>query len=228
MKFYGCQLQYQFINVFADFLPDRKRYVTLNGIVSQMLSIDLGVIQGTVSAPWFFNYYINDLFTNTETTRQSSFAHDTTNDTAGYLDTGDESYQSLCSVIEWCQIYNLRLNTSNCRELLVQFKKSHVEWLTNTPRCDSLKLQGFHIDTNFGFKTHIEKLSLKCRQLTFQINRLQKRSHSIREMRHTFNAIVFPHITYCVPKSTSGDFPRLLVSQRGYSMSQTIMISAEF
>ena len=107
------------------------------------------------------------------------FAHDTTIDTAGYLDTGDESYQSLCSAIEWCQIYNLRLNTSKCRELLVQFKKGHVEWLTNTPQCDSLKLQVFHIDTNFGFKTHIEKLSLKCRQSTFQNNRLRKRAYSI-------------------------------------------------
>ena len=170
----------------------------MNVLVSKMLSFDLGVIQGTVGGPRFFNSYINDLFTDTETIRHSSFADDMTIAIAGYLDTGDESYQSLCSVIEWCQIYKLSLNTSKCRELLVQFRKGHVDCLTNIPRCDSLKLLGVHFDTNFGFKTHIEKLSLKCRQLTFQINRLRKYAYSIREMRRIFNAIVFPHITYCV------------------------------
>ena len=176
-------------------------------LVSKMLLLDLGVIQGTVSGPLYFKYYINDLFTVTETTRHSSFAGDTTIVTAGYLDTGDESYRCLCLVIEWCQINELSLNTSKSRELLVQFRKGHVERLTNIPRCDSLRLLEVHIDTNFGFKTHIEKLSLKCRQLAFQFNnRLRKHAYSVREMRHFFNAIVLPRITYCV--SVYGGVPK--------------------
>ena len=50
--------------------------------MSKKLSFDLGVIQGTLSGPQFFNYYINDLFTDTETTRHSSFDDDTTIATA--------------------------------------------------------------------------------------------------------------------------------------------------
>ena len=146
----------------------------MNGLVSKRLPFDLGVIQETVSGPRIFNYYIKDLFTDTETTRRSSFANNTTTATAGYLDSGDESYQSLCSVIELCQIYKLSLNTSKCRELLVQFRKRHVGSLTNIARCDSLKLLGVHFDTNLGFRTHIEKFSMKCRQLTFQIKKLRK------------------------------------------------------
>ena len=64
-KFYGSQIRYQVINLFADFLTDRKQYVTMNGPVTKMLSLDLGVIQGLVSGPRFFNYYINALFTDT-------------------------------------------------------------------------------------------------------------------------------------------------------------------
>ena len=93
-KLYGCQLHYQVMNLFADFFTDRKQYVTMNGLVSKILAFDLGVIQGTVSGPRFFGYCINDLFTDTETTRHSGFADNTTIATAG-----DESYQSLCSVI---------------------------------------------------------------------------------------------------------------------------------
>ena len=173
-KLHDCQLQNQVIKFFADFLTDRKQYVTMNSLVSKLLSLDLGLIRGKVSGSRFFNYYINDLFTYTKTTRRSSFADDATVVTTEYLDTGDESYQSLCSVLEWCQLYKLSLNTSKCREPLVQFRKGHVECLTNIPRCDSLKLLVVHFDTNFGFKTHIKELSLKCRHVTFQINGLRK------------------------------------------------------
>ena len=205
-KLYGCQLHYQVINIFANFLTDRKQFVTMSGLVSKMLSFGLGVIRGTVSGPRFFNYYINEIFTDKETTRHSSFADDTIIATAGYLDTGDESYQSLCPVLVWCQVYKLNLNTSKCRELLVQFGKGHVECLTKIPRCDSLKILGVHIDTKVGFKTHIENLSLKCTQLAFQINRLRKHAYSIREFRHIFNAAVLPHITFCV--SLYGGVPK--------------------
>ena len=155
-KLYGSHFHYQVKNLFAYFLTDRKPYVTMNGLVSKMLSFDLGVIRGSVSGQRFFNYYINDLFKGTETTRHSSSAHDTTIPFAGYLDTGDESYQSLCSFIEWCQTYKLSLNTSNCRELLVHFRKGHVECLTNIPRCDSLKLLGVHIDNVLLQNSHWE------------------------------------------------------------------------
>ena len=90
-NFYGCQLHYHVINVFADFLTDRKKYVTMNGLVSKMLSFDIRMIQRTVSGPRFCFYYINGLFTDTETTRHCSFADDTTIASTEYLDTGDES-----------------------------------------------------------------------------------------------------------------------------------------
>ena len=136
-------LQYHKFNRWFSHL--RKQHVTMNGFVSKRLFFDLRVIQGTLSGPWFFIYYINGLFTDTQTTRHSSFADETTIATIWLLDTGDESYQSLCSVIEGCQMWKLSLNIGKCRELLVQFRKGHVECLTNIPRCDSLKLLGVHI-----------------------------------------------------------------------------------
>ena len=151
-----------------------------------------------MNGPRFFKCYINDFFTITETTRHSSFADDTNLATARYLNNGDESYQSLCSVIEWCKKYKLSLDISKCRQLLVQFGKGHIKCLRKIPRSDSLKLLAVHIDTNFGFTNHLEKFSFKCRQLTFQINWLRNHAYSIREMRHIFNANVLPHITYCV------------------------------
>ena len=67
----------------------------------------------------------------------------------------------------------------------MEFRKGLVECLTKIPRCDSLKLLGVHFDSNFGFKTHMEKLLLKGSQLSFQMNRLRKHAFSIR------NAVYF-------------------------------------
>ena len=111
----------------------------------------------------------------------------------------------------------LSLNTSKGRELLVQLREGHVQCLTNIPRCDSLKLLGIHVDTKFGFKTHIENLSLKCRQLTFQIKRLLKHACCIREMRLFFNAIVLPQITYSV--SVYGGVPRKHLKKHSAAIS---------
>ena len=104
---YGYQIHYQVITFFADFLTDRKQYVRMNGLLSKILSFNLGVFQGTVSGQRTFTYYIKGLFTDTGTTRHSRFVDDMTIATAGYFDTGDENYQSLCSVIKSCQIYKL-------------------------------------------------------------------------------------------------------------------------
>ena len=112
--------------------------------------------------------------------------------------------------------------------ILVHFRKGHVECLTKIPRCYSLKLLGVHIDTNFGFKTRIEKLSLNCRQLTFLIKRLRKHAHSIRGMQHIFNANVLPHSTYCVSVYVGVPKKHLMKLQESYYTSHMILISTEF
>ena len=54
----------QLLNLFDNYLSDRKQRVTLNGSVSELTSIESGVPQGSILGPLLFLVYINDLEKN--------------------------------------------------------------------------------------------------------------------------------------------------------------------
>ncbi len=49
------------INLIKSYLTDRKQFVSLYGKKSTLLSLDIGVIQGSVIGPLLFSMYINDI-----------------------------------------------------------------------------------------------------------------------------------------------------------------------
>ena len=52
------------LNIFEDFLRNRKQRVVLNGQTSNWESIHAGVPQGSILGPLLFSIYINDLAEN--------------------------------------------------------------------------------------------------------------------------------------------------------------------
>jgi hypothetical protein len=49
------------INLVKSYLTDRKQFVSLYGKKSTLLSLDIGVILGSVIGPLLFSMYINDI-----------------------------------------------------------------------------------------------------------------------------------------------------------------------
>jgi hypothetical protein len=56
---YGLSLKS--INLIKSYLTDRKQLVSLYGKKSTLLSLDIGVILGSVIGPLIFSMYINDI-----------------------------------------------------------------------------------------------------------------------------------------------------------------------
>ena len=62
---------------FKSYLSDRKQYVHLNGVDSEMKGITCGVSQGSVLGPLLFPIYINDLPNISKKLKFYLFADDT-------------------------------------------------------------------------------------------------------------------------------------------------------
>ena len=76
LEFYG--VRGKALEWFANYLSDRKQYVTYNGVTSNLHTVRCGVPQGSVLGPLLFIIYSNDLPDILNITKAILFADDTT------------------------------------------------------------------------------------------------------------------------------------------------------
>ena len=75
MNYYG--LRGKINDLIRSYLSNRKQYVSINGIDSEMRVIDCGVPQGSSLGPLLFLIYINDFHFCLKETNSGHFADDT-------------------------------------------------------------------------------------------------------------------------------------------------------
>ena len=109
------------MNIITDFLSFRKKRVVLNGQASSWVSIDAGVLQGSVLGPPLFLIYISDLSYNISTTAKL-FADDT----------------SIFSIVQ-----NVNTSASNLNSDLSEISNWAVQWKMSFNPDPSKQVQEF-------------------------------------------------------------------------------------
>ena len=156
-------------NWFESYLTDRGMFVDVCGVNSRTTFSNIGLPQGSVSSPYLFSLYVNDMCKSSNKLEFIHYADDTT-----VLMSGSD-LQSLCRdvsielnrVSDWLRCNRLLLNIEKTSFMLfthsnivdVPLSVSIGDNLIERSRC--VKFLGILIDDRLNYNTHVLQLSKK-------------------------------------------------------------------
>ena len=188
---------------FRSYLTDRKQYVYLNGVDSDVNNVTCGVPQGSVLGPLLFLLYINDLPNISNHLKFYLFADDTNI----YYESKDlktlqyTMNKELEKLYEWLCINRLSLNISKTNFIVFHAKnkpKQPVTILINNKAIDEtdhVKYLGILIDSKLTFKKHVEELRKKISRSIGVLYKLRP-FVTTKILSNVYYAIVYPFLLY--------------------------------
>ena len=226
---------------FRNYLSNRKQYVSIDGVNSQLLEIVLGVPQGSILGPLLFLIYINDIDQCTSMIN-FLFADDTT------LLKSHENLTSLCQIVndEFHKIVNFfnshRLSLHpdktkfilfchnkihNIPDIFINFNKLNSNPLNymypvlkmscvNTSPQPYIKFLGVFFDPNLNFKQHISYISNKLSKALYFL-RSTKNILNERSLKFIYYSLFHSNLIYAIHVwscTSSNNFKPLILKQK--------------
>ena len=201
LKAYG--LRGNINNLLKSYLNERKQYVSINGIDSEVRDVTCGVPQGSSLGPLLFLIYINDFRTCLSETGCGHFADDTfiifSSKTPKTIETIVNT--ELKSVVTWLRLNKLSLNAGKTE--LIFFRSNHhplnydkisikLNGLKLTP-VDYIKYLGMYIDKHLNWNTHIDELCKKLSRANGILSKLRYNA-PLDVCKRVYYAIFFSHL----------------------------------
>ena len=116
------------INWYLRFLEDKKQRVVYNGVTSEWKLVNKGTTQGSVSGPYLFNLFLNDL----EIDRSghidplTKYADDCTILVTVPKELPDSSSDILEQFMKWTTDNEMLCNAGKCKELVIRKKGDSI------------------------------------------------------------------------------------------------------
>ena len=189
----------------TNYLKDRKQYVCLNEIKSNLCAVTCGVPQGSILGPLLYLIYVNDIV-NISSVIPILFADDTniflTGKNIGNL--MGQMNQELSKLVEWVNVNKLSLNISKTKYMIFSnrnvIQDGNLNLLINNvklKRVNQTKFLGVIIDSKLTWKEHILHVRKKISKGAGILCKARKVLN--RETLITlYNSFVYPYITYGV------------------------------
>ena len=151
---------------FRSYLTDRQINVVLDGQESVLKTVNIGLPQGSVSAPWLFSLYINDMHRTSDKLNFIHFADDTTIYRSGpdLATLCNEITEELTRVDDWLKANRLSLNIDKTNFMILTQGKYDERDINIKIRDTRLrpvkctKFLGLMIDNRLSYCDHLTKL----------------------------------------------------------------------
>ena len=185
-------------NWYINFLTNRKQRIIFNSFEGQWKGINRGTTQGSVSGPYLFNIFINDLEISLDN-QPALFKY--ADDTTIVIPVWSKS-PSRTDLVEqyftWSSENNMICNTSKCKELVLRKKgfNENIPSIYNIPQCKKLKILGVTFQENCKYREHVRSKLFKANKSLYILRTLRKEGLRQDELDYLFNSLVLPNFTY--------------------------------
>ena len=180
------------LNLFRTYLSDRKQRVKSHAILSDTLSVNRGVPQGSVLGPFLFIIYMND-FPSFLGVPPIMYADDTT------ILVSNIDLQELNKSVE-LEVQRAEKWLNNNELVLNQEKTISITFSLNRKgisTCTSVKLLGLYLDSDMSWNTQIDSLIVTLARNLYLLRRL-KSSLSLNFLCLSYHAFFHSHINYSI------------------------------
>ena len=188
------------INWYHSFLHQRQQRVVSYNFLGQWKSVNRGTTQGSVSGPYLFNIFLNDLeiFLN-GCPVLFKYADDSTI-VSPITKNLDPSADLVGQFLTWCKDNKMVCNPYKCKELVVRKKNHNVLYspINNIPQCNSFALLGVTLQSDGKFNEHVRTKLVKANKCLHVLRTLRKEHYSQAEIDHLFISIVLPNFNYAL------------------------------
>ena len=187
---------------FRNYLTDRKQYVHLNGVDSDLHEIKCGVPQGSILGPLLFIIYINDFCRSSDVLSFVLFADDSTlffshNDPRSLVNIVNTE---LNKVMHWIRANKLSLNLQKTKYIIfsntintlpsdIIFESTPLEKVTQ------IKFLGIIVDNKLSWKNHIDSICKTISRNIGIINKLKLHLPS-SSLLTLYHSLILPYLNY--------------------------------
>ena len=207
LHFYG--FSQNALKLIENYLTDRTQYVDLDGTVSEVLSMLVGIPQGSVLGPLLFLIYVNDLPRSTDLLKSVLFADDTnliSSFTSFSINNAVDIKKiniELQKVYDWLSANKLSLNVSKTKYMIFPNKLDPNKPPEEKLMINGLKLSlvqqfdflGITIDSKLSWIPHTTKIAGKISR-TIGIMKKIKRFAPPTVMTMIYQALIQSQLSY--------------------------------
>ena len=187
------------INWYHSFLYNRQQPIVHNNHLHECKGVNKGTTQNSMSGPYLFNVFLNDLEIKLGSTPALfKYADDSTIVAPVWKGGSDTSSDLVEALLTWANCNSMSCNPDRCKELVIKKKRNSAFYpvVRNIPQHATLDLLGLTFQNDCKFSAHIKAKLCKANKCLHVLRVCRKERYSQTEIDYLFYSIVLPNITY--------------------------------